>query len=130
MAGELSPDQEALLKERHLALLVTLMPGGEPQVTPVWIDVRDGLVLVNTVVGRVKEQNVRRDPRVAVVVVDENDDYRWVSIRGRVVELTREGADEHIDALAKKYLGEDRYPWHKLEEKRIMMKIRPERVTG
>lgn len=126
----LSPEQIGLFLEPNLADLVTLMPDGYPQVTPVWIDHRDGLIFVNTAKGRQKHLNVLRDPRVAVIVVSRTDDYRWVSIRGRVTEVTTDGADAHIDAMAKKYLGKDVYPWHKAEEQRVLLKIQPEKITG
>ena len=129
-AESLSPDQEALLREPHLAQLTTLMPDGSPQTTPVWIDVNDGLIWVNTAEGRVKHRNVLRDPRVSVAVVHNDNHYRWVAVRGTVVEVTREGADDHIDAMAKKYLGHDRYPWHQPDQHRVLVKIKPENVIG
>jgi PPOX class probable F420-dependent enzyme len=106
------------------------MPDGTPQVTPVWIDYRDGLIWVNTAEGRVKERNARRDPRVGVSVIDRTNDYTWVSVRGRVVEMTKDGAEDHIDFLNKKYRDEDIYPLHSPEQPRVIIKIRPDRVAG
>lgn len=126
----LTPEQQELLEQPNVAQLVTLMPDGSPQTSPVWIDYRDGMALVNTAEGRVKERNIRRDPRVALTIVDREDPYRYVSIRGRAVEVTPEGADDHIDELAKKYLGKDRYPWRNPEERRVLIKIRPERIAS
>lgn len=126
----LTPDQARLFLEPNLADLVTLMPDGYPQGTPVWIDYQDGLIVVNTAEGRQKHRNVLRDPRVAVMVVSRTDDYRWVSVRGRVVDITTDGAEAHIDAMARKYLGKDVYPWHRADQARVLLKIQPERVTG
>jgi PPOX class probable F420-dependent enzyme len=127
-----TPEQEALLNEPNLADFVTLMPDGAPQSTPVWIDydADAGHILVNTAEGRVKTRNVRRDPRVAVTVVHRDDNYRWVAVRGRAVEVTNEGAKEHIDKLAKKYLGKDEYPWHDPNNARVLIRIQPERIAG
>lgn len=119
----------ALLREPNFAHLATLMPDGSPQVTPVWVDFDGTHVLVNTAEGRQKPRNVRRDPRVALSVHKQDMPYVWAAIRGRVVELTHEGADEHIDALAQKYLGRERYPFRAPGERRVILKIQPERVT-
>lgn len=124
----LAEAQARLFLEPNLAQFVTLMPDGSPHVSPVWIDYRDGLIWVNTAEGRQKHRNVLRDPRVAVAVLDRGNDYRWVSVTGRVVEVTRDGADDHIDAMAKKYTGAERYRWHRRGEHRVLVKIRPERV--
>ncbi|HEY8491710.1 MAG TPA: PPOX class F420-dependent oxidoreductase [Dehalococcoidia bacterium] len=118
-----------LLQEPNIAHLATLMPDGSPQVTPVWVDFDGVYVLVNTAEGRQKERNVRRDARVAVEVMRQDNPYYWAAIRGRVVDLVHEGADEHIDRLARKYLGRDRYPARDPNERRIVLKIEPERVT-
>ena len=126
----LTPDQVQLFLEPNLADLITQMPDGYPQATPVWIDYQDGLIVVNTAEGRQKHRNVLRDPRVAVMVVSRTDDYRWASIRGRVVDITTDGARDHIDAMAKKYLGKAVYPWHRADEQRVLLKIQPEKITG
>jgi PPOX class probable F420-dependent enzyme len=106
------------------------MPDGSPQVTPVWVDVDEKFILVNTAEGRQKPKNIRRDPRVAIDVVSRDDPYRMVTVRGRVVEVTSEGADAHIDKLAKKYLGQDKYPFRAPGERRVIFKIEPEYVTA
>jgi PPOX class probable F420-dependent enzyme len=115
---------------KALAHLGTLMPDGTPQVTPVWFDYNGGVIRVNSARGRVKDRNMRRNPAVAVSIVDPGNAYRYVGIRGRVVEITEEGADAHIDQLSKKYLGKDRYPNRRAGEVRVIYKITPERVSG
>jgi|SRR5215831_1632183 len=117
-----------LLLDKNFAFISTLMPDGSPQVTPTWIDIEDNIILINTAEGRIKHKNISRDPRVAVSVTDRNNPYNMISIRGIAVQQTNQGADEHIDKLAKKYLGVDRYPMRSPDEKRIIVKIRPERI--
>jgi PPOX class probable F420-dependent enzyme len=126
---ELSERAKKLIKEPNLAHLATLMPDGSPQVTPVWVDLEDGRVVVNTASGRVKERNMRRDPRVAISIVSVSDPYQRVSIRGRVVDI-RDGdeADRHIDKLAHKYMGVDTYPNHSPDEQRLIVEIEPESI--
>ena len=130
-ADKLSPGAVKLLKEPQLAHLATVLSDGAPQVTPVWVDVEDdgSLVLVNTGEGRVKDRAVERNPEVAVSVTDKDNYYRLVGIRGTIVERTYEGANEHIDMLAKKYLGKDKYPWHQPGQKRVIYKIKPHHVV-
>lgn len=129
-ADKLSPGAVKLLQEPQLAHIATVMSDGAPQVTPVWVDVEpDGsLVLINTGEGRVKDRNVERNPEIAVSVVDKDNYYRFAVVRGTIVERTNEGADAHIDALAKKYLGKDKYPWHQPGQKRVIYKIKPHHV--
>ncbi|MGH2808056.1 MAG: PPOX class F420-dependent oxidoreductase [Actinomycetota bacterium] len=123
----LSDSEITLLTEPNIADLATLMPDGSPQVTPVWIDYEDGLILVNTAEGRVKHRNVGRDPRVALSIFDASSPYEDVFwTKGRVVEITTDGAKEHIDKLTKKYIGKDVYPWHQADEQRVILKIQPE----
>lgn len=117
-----------LLQDKSFAFLSTLMSDGSPQVTPTWVDVEDNVILINTAERRIKHKNISRDPRVAISVTDRNNPYNMVSIRGKVVEQTNQGADEHIDKLAKKYLGVDRYPMRSPNEKRIILKIKPEKI--
>src|SRR5687768_16120889 len=102
-----------LFNKPAFGALATLMPDGQPQVTPVWCDLADGYVLVNSARGRQKEKNVRRDPRVTITIIDPDKPYRYLEIRGRVVDITEQGADENIDKLAKKYLGLDKYPYRR-----------------
>ena len=130
MSAQLPEAAQKLLREPNFAHLATLMPDGSPQVTAVWVDFDGKHILVNTAEGRQKPKNVRRDPRVAIEVVGRDDPYRMVTVRGRVVDITSEGADEHIDKLAKKYLGQDRYPFRARGERRIILKIEPEWVTA
>jgi PPOX class probable F420-dependent enzyme len=124
---QLTDEQVKLFTDANFLHFGTIMPDGSPQVTPVWVDYRDGLVWVNSAEGRVKDRNVRRDPRVSLSILDEKDPYGGVFFsRGRVVDITTEGAKEHIDFLAKKYLGKDVYPWHRSDEQRVIYKIQPE----
>jgi PPOX class probable F420-dependent enzyme len=101
---ELSPPEVELLRGRHFAHLATLNRDGSVQVHPMWVDVEDGRPVMNTAIGRIKERNMRRDPRVTLTVSDTDDPYRYLEIRG-TAELVREGAREHIEALARKYTG-------------------------
>lgn len=117
-----------LFLEKNLAFLATLMKDGSPQITPTWVDLENNTVLINTAEGRVKQRNVTRDPRVAVSIVDQHNVYNMVTVRGRVIEQTTKGADEHIDKLAKKYLGVDKYPFRSANEKRVILKIKPEKI--
>ncbi len=123
MAGNLNPEQRQLIEGRNFAHLATLMPDGTPQVTPVWVDYDGRHLLVNSAEGRVKVRNVRRDPRVGLDVADQENPYKMVSVRGRVAETTNEGAEEHIDKMAKKYLGQDKYPFRRPGEVRVIFQI-------
>ena len=129
-ADRISAGGVKLLQEPQLANLATQMSDGSPQITPVWVDVEpDGsAVLINTAEGRVKTRNVERDPRVAVSVVDSNNAWRYVLVRGTIVERRHEGADAHIDRLAKKYLGKDTYPFRQEGEQRVTLVIKPHHV--
>jgi PPOX class probable F420-dependent enzyme len=118
-----------LFTKRAFASLGTLMADGSPQVTPVWCDVEGDRVIVNSAKGRQKDKNIRRDPRVALAIIDPENPYRYLEIRGRVVEITEQGADAHIDKMAKKYLGVDKYPYRQSGEVRVMYKIQPERTS-
>ena len=128
-ADRLSPGAIALLKEKQIAHFVTLMPSGAPQITPVWVDVEDdgSHVLINTADGRVKTENLERDARVAVSVVDVNDDHRLVTIQGRVVERLKVGAAEHANKLARKYTTRDGYNFRSPAdaEARVILRIKP-----
>lgn len=120
-----------LREDRNFGAVATLMPDGSPQVTVVWVDTDGQHVIFNTAEGRAKLRNLRRDPRVAITVVDARDPYRQLLVRGRAVEVTQQGADEHIDRLAQKYLGVERYPYRRPGERRVIVKVVPEwvRVT-
>lgn len=119
-----------LFQKRVFAHLATLMPDGSPQVTPVWWDFDGTHIRINTARGRVKDRNMRRDARVTLTAIDPDNPYRYLQVRGRVVEITETGADAHIDALAKKYLGKDRYPFRRPGEVRVVYRIEPDRVSG
>lgn len=118
-----------LFQKRSLGHLVTLMPDGCPQVTPVWVDY-DGInILINTAKGRLKERNMRQRARVALDIIDPDDVYRWLSIRGRVIEITTEDADNQIDRLYQRYMGIETYPYRSSSEIRVICKIQPEHVV-
>lgn len=119
-----------ILDKKAFAHLATVGRDGAPQVTPVWVDFDGTHLRFNTARGRVKDRNLQRNPRVALAIQDPDNPYRYVQIRGRVVEMTERGADAHIDALAQKYLGQDRYPYRQAGEVRMTVKILPERVQG
>lgn len=114
-----------LFQKKAFGQLATLMPDETPQVSPVWIDYDGRYILVNTAKGRVKDRNMRRDPRVGMDIMDPDNPYRHLSIRGRVAEITEQGADQHIDKMAKKYLNLDRYPNRQPGEVRVLHKIEP-----
>ncbi len=126
----LSDEQKQFFRKANFGHLATLEPDGSPQVTPVWIDVDDEHIIINTAKGRQKVRNVERDPRVSVEVVEQGNPYSMLSVKGKVVGMTTEGADEHIDALAKKYLGQDTYPFRQPGEERLIMRIQPEKVIA
>jgi PPOX class probable F420-dependent enzyme len=128
MAGAIPDQFKDLFSKVAFAHLATLMPDGSPQVTPVWCDFDGTNVRVNSAKGRVKDKNMRRDKKVALSVQDPENSYRYLAIRGEVVEITEEGADAHIDSLAKKYLGKDKYPFRGPGEVRVIYKIRPVNV--
>ena len=128
MAGAIPDQFKDLFSKAAFAQLATLMPDGSPQVTPVWCDFDGTNVRVNSAKGRVKDKNMRRDKKVALSVQDPENPYRYLAMRGEVVEITEEGADAHIDALAKKYLGKDKYPFRGPGEVRVIYKIRPVNV--
>jgi PPOX class probable F420-dependent enzyme len=124
----ISPEVAQLLEDKNLAFVATLMKDNSPQITPTWIDLVDGIIIVNTAEGRVKQRNVSRDPRVAISIVDHKNPYNMVTIRGKVIEQTTKDADKHIDKMAKKYLGVDKYPFAMPGEKRILLKILPLKI--
>jgi len=124
----ITPEIAKLFQGKNFVSFSTLMKDGSPHVAPVWVDIDGNTILINTAAGRVKEKNVKRDNRVALSIFDHQNPYDMVAIRGKVIELTSDGADEHIDKLAKKYFGLDKYPYHSPDEKRIIMKIKPEKI--
>jgi PPOX class probable F420-dependent enzyme len=120
------PDQALdLFQKPVLAHFATLMPDNTPQVTPIWIDFDGTYFLVNTLKGRQKELNMQKRPKVGLDIVDPTNPWHWLSVRGQVVEITEEGANEHIDKMAKKYMGQDKYGFHQPGDVRVICPIRP-----
>jgi PPOX class probable F420-dependent enzyme len=119
---------EELLSAKNFAHVGTLRADGSVQVAPTWVDVQDGRPVLNTAEGRAWPRNLERDPRITLEVQNMENPYEYVEIRGRVAERTDEGADEHIDALAKKYLGVDQYPYRQPGEQRVIIRVEPDYV--
>lgn len=117
-----------LFEGRNLVFIATIMKDGSPQLSPVWADMEEGHVLVNTAEGRIKHKNVVRDPRVAISVVDNNNPLNMTTMRGKVVEIIPDYQYQHANRLTKKYMGKDKYPFKQPGEKRIILKILPEKV--
>jgi PPOX class probable F420-dependent enzyme len=130
MSSEIPAGFLDLFKKKAFGHLATLMPDGAPQVTPVWIDYDAKLVVINTAEARQKDHNLQRDGRVAISIIDPDNAYRYLEVRGQVVERTKQGADAHIDAMARKYLDKDKYPFRQPDEVRVIFKIRPEHITS
>jgi PPOX class probable F420-dependent enzyme len=130
MAAALSAGFQKLLREPAYCQVATLMPDGSPQLTQTWVDTDGEHILINTFDGSQKSRNVRRDPRVAVNVVDPANAWRIAHVRGRVVEVTTEGADRHIDQLARKYLGAETYPFRRPDQVRIILKIAADKINA
>ncbi|HSK29022.1 MAG TPA: PPOX class F420-dependent oxidoreductase [Candidatus Limnocylindria bacterium] len=129
MATAIPESFKDLFDKKVFAHLATLMKDGSPQVTPVWCDFDGVLICVNSAKGRVKDKNVRRDKRVALSIQDPDNACRYLAIQGEIVEITEDGADTHIDRLAKKYLDKDRYPFRGPGEVRVIYKIRPDKLS-
>ena len=119
-----------LFKKKAFAHLATLMPNGEPQVTPVWVDYDGERVVINTAQGRQKDKNLQRDGRVSLSITDPDNPYRYLEVRGRVSERTTSGADAHIDKMAKKYMDKDKYPFRQPGEVRVIFKLTPEHISS
>ena len=120
--------QKLLTEGKNFGAVATLMHDGSPHVTMVWVDTDGKHVIFNTAEGRIKTKNLRRDPRVAIAIINSENPYQQVMVRGHVVQMTHEGADNHIDLLAKKYLGVDKYPYRGAGEQRVIVKVAPGRV--
>ena len=130
MTSSIIPEQyRDLLTKKAFANIATIMPDGSPQVTPVWFETEEDLIVINSARGRVKDRNMERDHRVAVSIQDPENPYRYIQIRGEVVEITTDGADASIDRLAFKYTGAEKYPGRRPGEVRVMYKIKPLSVT-
>jgi PPOX class probable F420-dependent enzyme len=129
MTAAISPGLQKLLREPAFCELATLMPDGSPHIAQVWVDTDGEHILINAPERTQKARNVRRDPRVAVNVVDPGNAYRAAAVRGKVEDVTWEGADDHIDRLAYKYLGQEKYPFHRPDQVRVIIKITPEKIN-
>jgi PPOX class probable F420-dependent enzyme len=129
MADEIPEAFKDLFAKVAYANVATVMPDGSPQVTPVWFDYDGEYLRINSAKGRIKDKNMRRNKRVAVSIQDPDNAYRYLAVRGNVEEITEEGADAHIDSLAKKYLDKEKYPFRGPGEVRVIYKIRPEKVS-
>jgi PPOX class probable F420-dependent enzyme len=128
MAKELNDAAKKLLEQPFICNFATLLPDGSPQITPVWVDYDGRNILINTSEGRQKTKDVERDQRIALDVIDPQNAYNVLSVRGRVIAREHEGADAHIDKLAKKYLGKDQYPFRQPGEQRVILRIQPDRI--
>ena len=126
----LNDKQKQLLEGKNFAFLATINPDGSPQVTPVWVEYDGTHVVINTEKSRAKVRNIAKDPRVSVSIANAANPYEYVEIRGKVVEVTDKGGLEGIDRLAKKYIGQDKYPWNKPGDVRVLVKIAPEKIHG
>lgn len=130
MTHEIPEKFRDLFAKKSFAHLATLMPDGSPQVTPVWCEWDGRHILVNSARGRRKDRNLRRDPRVSLSIQDPDNPYRYLEVRGRVVEVSEQGADAHIDRLAKKYLGVEKYPLRTPGEVRVLYRIEPAHTSS
>ncbi len=128
MSATIEGRPEELLKGKNFCTVATLRADGTVQGAPVWIDSQDGLAVLNTAEGRAWPSNLQRDPHVTLTVQNSENPYEYVEIRGRVAERTHDGADEHIDAMAKKYLDQDSYPFRQPGEERVIIRVAPEHV--
>ncbi len=129
MPSSIPATHQALLSKTQFAHLGTVMPNGQPQVTPVWFDYDGVNIIINTAVGRQKDRNMQRDGRVALSIIDADNPYRYIEVRGSIIERTEQGADAVIDHLAKKYMNVDKYPYRQPGERRVTYKIKPEHFT-
>ncbi len=128
MSPAIEDRAEELLKAKNFCVVSTIRPDGSVHAAPTWVDVQDGRPVLNTAEGRAWPHNLERDPRVTLTVQNMENPYEYVTIRGRVGERTTEGADEHIDALAMKYMGQESYPFRQPGEQRLIVRIEPEHV--
>ncbi len=125
MASKIPDQYMDLFQKKAFANFATLMPDGSPQVTPVWVDFDGTHVLVNSARGRQKDKNIKKNGNVALAIIDPDNPYRYLQIMGKVDEITEQGADAHIDKMAKKYMGKDSYPYRNPQETRVVYKILP-----
>lgn len=123
------PNIKELFERKNFAFLSSLMKDGSPHVTPTWVDIEDDNILINTAIGRIKQKNVSRDPRIALAIIDQDNQYEMVTVRGKVTDqITGDVAEKHIDKLAKKYINLDKYPRRLKGEQRVILRIRPEKI--
>ena len=123
------PSIRKFFESKNFVFLSSLMEDGSPHVTPTWVDIENGNILINTAIGRVKQKNISRDPRIAISAVDQYNQYEMITVRGKVIEqITGDAAEKHIDKLAKKYIGKDKFPGRSKGEERVILKIKPEKV--
>ena len=130
MAASIPSQFLDLFQKKAFGSLATIMPNGTPQVTPVWVDYDGKRVIVNSARGRRKDKNMKVGAAVALAVMDPDNPYRYLEVNGRVAEVTEQGADEHIDRMAKKYLGQDKYPFRQPGEVRVVYRIEPTAARG
>lgn len=128
MSATIEGRSQELLQAKNFCNVSTIRSDGSVHTAPVWVDLQDGRPVLNTAEGRAWPRNLERDPRVTLTIQNMDNPYEYLSIRGRVAERTQEGADEHIDALAKKYLGQDSYPFRQPGEQRVIIRVDPEYV--
>jgi PPOX class probable F420-dependent enzyme len=123
------PRIRKFFEEKNFAFLSSLMKDGSPHVTPTWVDIEDDNILINTALGRIKQTNISRDPRIALSILDRDNQYEMVTVRGKVTEqITGDVAEKHIDKLARKYINLDKYPRRSKNEQRVILKIKPEKI--
>ena len=128
--AQVIPEKYAdLFEKKAFASLATVNSDGTPQVTPVWVDYDGTNVIVNSARGRRKDKNMSKNAAVSLSIMDPDNPYRYLEVRGRVAEITEDGADQHIDKMAKKYIGADKYPWRQPGEVRVMYKIEPQHTS-
>lgn len=130
MTAKLTPEAVKLIEGKNFAHLATISSDGSPHVAPVWIDHDGDVILINTAMGRIKQKNTTKDPRISISIVDQNNPYARVTIKGKVTQQTKQGADAHIDKLAKKYTGSDKYQNRQPGEQRVILRIEPLRVLS
>jgi PPOX class probable F420-dependent enzyme len=130
MAEQIPEKYVDLFNKKAFANLGTIMRDGSPQVTPVWVDYDGKFVRVNSALGRMKDKNMRRDPRVSLSIQDPENPYRYLEIRGKVAEITQNGADDHINSLSQKYLNKPVYPFRQPGEVRVTYKIEPQKISS
>lgn len=129
MSDSIPENFKDLFEKKTFASLATIMPDGTPQVSPIWIDLDGNDVIVNSAKGRQKDKNMRERPMATISIQDPENPYRYIEVRGKVVEVTEDGAEAHIDKMAKRYLGQDTYPYRQEGEVRVLYRIKPERVV-